>query len=82
LELWLKFVLKLHGHYFYLDDINSDVSGLQFRQPETVVMYQPAKYINQVQNVFIFIKINKLLLIQFTFFVIDQNLFLYLMFLL
>jgi len=65
--------LKLHGHYFYLDDINSDVSGLQFRQPETVVMYQPAKYINQVQNVFIFIKINKIYLIQFTFFVIDQS---------
>lgn len=65
--------MKLHGHYFYLDDINSDVSGLQFRQPETVVMYQPAKYINQVQNVFIFIKINKIYLIQFTFFVIDQS---------
>lgn len=65
--------MKLHGHYFYLDDINSDVSGLQFRQPETVVMYQPAKYINQVQNVFIFIEINKIFLIQFTFFVIDQN---------
>lgn len=73
MELGFELVLKLHGHYFYLDDINSDISGLQFRQPETVVMYQPAKFINQVQNVFIFIEINKILLIQFTFFVICQN---------
>ncbi|XP_026823268.1 serine/threonine-protein kinase WNK1 isoform X3 [Rhopalosiphum maidis] len=35
----------------YKDDINSDVSGLQFRQPETVVMYQPAKYINQDEEI-------------------------------
>ncbi|XP_060834717.1 serine/threonine-protein kinase WNK1 isoform X1 [Rhopalosiphum padi] len=35
----------------YKDDMNSDVSGLQFRQPETVVMYQPAKYINQDEEI-------------------------------
>lgn len=34
--------------FFYLDEINSDINGLQFRQPETVVMYQPAKFMNQV----------------------------------
>ncbi|KAE9529783.1 hypothetical protein AGLY_011879 [Aphis glycines] len=35
----------------YKDDINSDVNGLQFRQPETVVMYQPPKYINQDEEI-------------------------------
>ncbi|XP_022176461.1 serine/threonine-protein kinase WNK1 isoform X2 [Myzus persicae] len=35
----------------YKDDINSDVNGLQYRQPETVVMYQPAKYINQDEEI-------------------------------
>lgn len=38
----------LYGSYFYLDDINSDSNGMQFRQPETVVMYQPPNFINQV----------------------------------
>lgn len=35
----------------YKDEINSDVNGLQFRQPETVVMYQPPKFINQDEEI-------------------------------
>jgi len=35
----------------YKDEINSDINGLQFRQPETVVMYQPPKFINQDEEI-------------------------------
>ncbi|VVC31781.1 Hypothetical protein CINCED_3A008482 [Cinara cedri] len=34
----------------YKDDINSDVNGLSFRQPETVVMYQPPNFISQEEE--------------------------------
>lgn len=41
-------IFKLYKMFFYLDEINPDINGLQFRQPETVVMYQPPKFVNQV----------------------------------
>ncbi|XP_025419254.1 serine/threonine-protein kinase WNK1-like isoform X2 [Sipha flava] len=33
----------------YKDDINTDINGLQFRQPETVVMYQPPKFEEEIK---------------------------------
>ncbi|XP_025419255.1 serine/threonine-protein kinase WNK1-like isoform X3 [Sipha flava] len=35
----------------YKDDINTDINGLQFRQPETVVMYQPPKFVSQEEEI-------------------------------